>query len=50
MQFFGGSKQYQQAATVVTLCFFAFTALVFRFTRTRFDAAMRAAGVDPAGC
>lgn len=42
-------KTYAQAATVVTLCFFAFTALAFRFTRARFDALMKAAGVDPAG-
>ncbi len=43
------AKQYERVATVVTLCFFVFTAVVFRFTRARFDALMRAAGVDPAG-
>jgi hypothetical protein len=45
----GVSKQYERVAVVATLCFFAFTAVVFRFTRARFDALMRAAGVDPAG-
>jgi hypothetical protein len=46
---FGASKLYERTATIVTLCLFAFTAVAFRFTRARFDALMRAAGVDPAG-
>ena len=44
----GSPKQYARVATIVTLCCFGVTAAVLRFTRARYDALMRAAGVDPA--
>lgn len=43
---FGVSKIYQQIVTIGALAMFATTIVVFRFTRRRFDALMRAAGVD----
>ena len=41
-------KQYQQAATVATLSFFGLTSLLFRITRARFDALMKAASLEHA--
>lgn len=47
MKMSGTSKPFQQAATIATLSAFAFTAVVFRFTRARFDALMIANASAP---
>lgn len=46
MEVSGASTHYQQVATIATLVLFAMTIVAFRFTRARFDAMMKAAGVD----
>ena len=45
----GASKPLQQVATIGTLSVFAATAVVFQFTRARFDALMSAATTTAGG-